>query len=211
MELPIKSSGDRLPHSTRSAQSAADSNRGSAVRRESMPISSSSVPAPAVHCSWCAARGRPPRRRTKARGSSVQTPRAAPGSKAVRKRSPRSAARRRSPPSYPETVRCSAPATSPAANRWADRRPPSTRMLVSKSETSTSWSNVTCCPTHRTPQANSEALPSTASVSSESIRVSATPAYPSRVGRTALPSSIRESVYERESGRSSSCGNAWVM
>jgi hypothetical protein len=82
-------------------------------------------------------------------------------------------------------------------------------MLHSNAFTRTSASKFKCRSIHRTFLANSVTFPITASVLVASISVSATPEYVSlRCSRFKFPSSPSESVYVREIGRSSSCGNA---
>eukprot|EP00962_Isochrysis_galbana_P050785 scaffold22131_cov100-Isochrysis_galbana.AAC.2 len=89
------------------------------------------------------------------------------------------------------------PSCGSSASRWADRSPPSARMVVSNRETVWSTSNDTCSTTQRTRASNSVALPSSASVSSVSISVMLNEPHPS------LPA--------HERGSSTSAGNACVM
>ena len=84
-------------------------------------------------------------------------------------------------------------------------------MFVSNTDTSMSRSNDVFVATYCTAQLNSLWLPRTASVSSASISVSATPRYAPRRSDDGLPSSTSESVKPPLTGLSSSCGNACRM
>mmetsp|Transcript_49070 Transcript_49070/g.150910 ORF Transcript_49070/g.150910 Transcript_49070/m.150910 type:complete len:209 (-) Transcript_49070:183-809(-) len=187
---PSRSCCDRCRQMARAARSAASSKRRSPVSRESAPNSRASVPAAAVQVMVDSVGETPSRRWIEPYGMPEGV------SSAGSSRSARSSARSSRPPcgSYGASIRRNC---GSAASRWAESRPPSARMVVSKRETVSSTSKERCSTTHHTRASNSVRFPSSASASRVSTSVSEKLPHPS------LP------VHER--GSSTSAGNAFAM
>eukprot|EP01139_Manchomonas_bermudensis_P009806 Amastigsp_a339575_17.p3 type:complete len:211 gc:universal Amastigsp_a339575_17:995-363(-) len=189
--VPKRSSGDRESKTRCAVSRAVVRNTGSPVSSESSPNSSRKLPHSATDDHTLASAVEPFKRCTRPAGSPVGV------MNAFRSRRAKSSARRRSSVVYaPERQR---PRSSPRVvqMRCAERRPPTTRMFVSKVETKTSRLKLTLRTTNATIEWKSSRRPSMYSESSMSIGVVASPPKVSRP--------------EHESGRSSSAGNACNM
>ena len=160
---PTRPSFDRRDQMAFAARSASCLNWLSPVRWLRMPNSRASVPAQAVDVTWLSFPGTPYLRFADPNGMPVGV------SKAGSMRRARSSARSSSSSSYSSS---SNPSASSVARRCADSRPPSTRMLVSNTETVLFRLKLRFSATHLTCRANSVRLPSTTSVSRASTNVS---------------------------------------
>mmetsp|Transcript_23317 Transcript_23317/g.81269 ORF Transcript_23317/g.81269 Transcript_23317/m.81269 type:complete len:214 (-) Transcript_23317:436-1077(-) len=196
---PMRSMDERRSHRASTAPLAASSNWGRPVNRLSSPNSTNNDPAAAVHVRPLSRGSTPCRKLTRCTGIPVGV------SKAGSRRSPRSSAMLRSSPSYsPGGI---TPSSASAAIKWADSRPPRTRMVVSKTLTVTFLSKRTFF-TRCTAAWNSPKSPNTASASRLSTSVVEKPPRASSRSPRTRRSHLRPL---HDSGFSSSHGYALSM